>query len=108
MIDPAVTGDSIDWRHAAPGPDDRTPPLVTIAVPSLNQGRYLDDALASIFDQRLPVEVFVADGGSTDNTLEVIGRWEGRLRGWYSQPDGGQAAAVNTCIASGGRRLSTG
>lgn len=47
-------------------------PLVTIAVPSYNQGRFLDDALSSIFSQNVPVEVFVLDGGSSDNSVEII------------------------------------
>jgi GT2 family glycosyltransferase len=76
-------------------------PLITIAVPSLNQGRYLADALQSIFDQGLPVEVFLADGGSSDATLEVIGEFAPKLAGWRSHPDHGQAAAINECIARG-------
>lgn len=76
-------------------------PLVTIAVPSFNQGRFLDEALASIFQQDVPVEVFVLDGRSTDNSLEVIRKWEHRLAGWRSHADDGQAAAVNEGIAQG-------
>jgi glycosyltransferase involved in cell wall biosynthesis len=76
-------------------------PLVTIAVPSFNQGRFLDDALASIFQQAIPVEVFVLDGGSSDNSLEVIHKWEHRLAGWRSHVDGGQAAAINEGILQG-------
>lgn len=76
-------------------------PLVTIAVPSFNQGRYLSDALDSIFQQGLPVEVFVLDGGSSDNSLEVIHQREHRLAGWRSHADDGQAAAINEGIAQG-------
>ena len=78
-----------------------TPPIVTIAVPSYNQGRFLQDALSSIFDQGLPVEVFVADAGSTDCSLDVIKTFESRLAGWRSHPDRGQAAAINEGIARG-------
>lgn len=76
-------------------------PLVTIAVPSFNQGRFLDDALTSIFQQEIPVEVFVLDGGSSDNSVEVIRKWEHRLAGWRSGADDGQAAAINEGIAQG-------
>jgi glycosyltransferase involved in cell wall biosynthesis len=75
--------------------------LVTIVVPSFNQGRFLDDALTSIYDQNIPVEVFVMDGGSTDETLAVIEKWKTRLTGWRSQPDNGQAAAINEGISLG-------
>ncbi|WP_198407897.1 glycosyltransferase family 2 protein [Azoarcus olearius] len=74
---------------------------MTIAVPSYNQGRFLDAALASIFAQDLPLEVFVMDGGSTDGSVDVIRKWESRLAGWRSGPDGGQAAAINEGVASG-------
>ena len=76
-------------------------PLVTIAVPSFNQGWFLDDALASIFQQQVPVEVFVLDGGSTDNSVDVIRKWESRLAGWRSGADAGQASAINEGIAQG-------
>ena len=76
-------------------------PLVTLAVPSFNQGQFLEAALASIFAQNLPIEVFIADAGSSDNSLEVIERFSGRLAGWRSHKDGGQAAAINESISKG-------
>jgi hypothetical protein len=76
-------------------------PLVTIAVPSYNQGRFLDDALTSIFEQNVPVEVFVLDGGSSDNSVDIIRKWEHKLSGWRSHPDDGQAAAINEGVAQG-------
>ena len=76
-------------------------PLVTVAVPSLNQGEYLDAALASLFAQTLPIEVFVVDGGSTDASLAIIEKWSPRLAGWRSRKDAGQAAAINEAIAGG-------
>jgi glycosyltransferase involved in cell wall biosynthesis len=78
-----------------------TTPVVTIAVPSYNQGRFLDEALTSIFSQDVPVEVFVADGGSTDGSVDVIKKFENRLAGWRSYADRGQASAINECIAKG-------
>ncbi len=74
---------------------------VTVAVPSLDQGRWLGQALDSIFSQGIPVEVFVADAGSTDGSVEVIRRHESRLLGWRSHRDAGQAAAINEGVARG-------
>lgn len=77
------------------------PPRVSVAVPSCNQGRYLNQALESIFAQDVPVEVYVCDAGSTDESLDVIRAWEGRLAGWRSHADAGQAAAINEGVARG-------
>jgi glycosyltransferase involved in cell wall biosynthesis len=76
-------------------------PLVTIAVPSFNQARFLDQALSSIFDQQIPVEVFVMDGGSSDESIEIIRKWDHHLSGWRSYSDKGQSSAVNEGISQG-------
>lgn len=78
-----------------------TRPLVTVVIPCFNQGCFLNDALTSIFAQKVPVEVYVMDGGSSDNSVDVIHNWEGRLAGWRSHPDNGQAAAINEGMALG-------
>ncbi len=70
-------------------------PLVTVVIPNLNQGDFLESALFSIFSQKIPLEVFVMDGGSSDQSHTVIQRWESRLTGWYSGEDAGQSAAIN-------------
>lgn len=74
---------------------------MTIAVPSLNQGEYLDAALQSVFEQAVPIEVYVLDGGSTDETRQVLERWSPRLAGWWSGPDDGQSWAINRGIRLG-------
>lgn len=76
-------------------------PRVTVAVPSHNQGRFLDASLRSIFAEPVEKEVMLADAGSTDETSAVIDRWRSRLTWWRSAPDPGQAAAINEAIARG-------
>jgi glycosyltransferase involved in cell wall biosynthesis len=76
-------------------------PLVTVAIPSYNQAQYLEAALASVLAQDIPVEIFVADGGSTDGSVAILQRLAPRLAGWRSHPDRGQSAAINECIARG-------
>jgi glycosyltransferase involved in cell wall biosynthesis len=75
-------------------------PLVSIVVPSFNQGEFLAETLESIFSQDYAsVEVMVIDGGSTDGSQEIIERYAGRLASWRSGPDRGQADALNSGFA---------
>lgn len=76
---------------------DAGAPLVSVVVPSFNQGRYIGQTLASVLDQSYRnLELWVIDGGSSDATLAAVGRFAGdpRLR-WLSEPDRGQADAIN-------------
>ena len=69
-------------------------PRVFVVTPSLDQGRFLRDTIESVLSQDYPaLEYFVADGGSSDDSLDVLRSYGERVR-WRSAPDGGHAAAV--------------
>lgn len=77
-------------------------PRITLVTPNLNQGRYLEQAIRSVLDQGYPdLEYFVKDGGSTDGSLEILQRYSGRLSGWTTGKDAGQAAAIQEGFGEG-------
>ncbi len=81
--------------------------LVSIVTPSLNQARYLREAIESVRAQTYsPIEHIVVDGGSTDGTLDILSRVQD-LR-WVSEPDRGQSHALNKGFALARARSSAG
>lgn len=69
-------------------------PLVTVVTPSFNQGEFIGETIESVLGQDYPsIEYIVIDGGSSDTTLDILRRYDGRLQ-WDSGPDDGQSDAI--------------
>lgn len=85
-------------------PDGHEWPRITVVTPSFNQGQFIEETIVSVIGQGYPnLEYIIMDGGSTDNTVEIIKKYEKHISHWQSEKDGGQAAAINN-----GFRRSTG
>ena len=81
-----------------------TQPKISIITPSFNQAEFLEETIDSVLSQDYKnLEYIIIDGGSNDESIDIIKKHEKYLTYWVSEPDGGQSEAINK-----GLRLITG
>jgi glycosyltransferase involved in cell wall biosynthesis len=76
------------------------PPLFSVIINNYNYGRYIEEAIGSVFNQTFPqdgMEIIVVDDGSTDDTSERVKKYSGKIR-YIAKKNGGQASALNIGI----------
>lgn len=89
------------WTGQYPGVSEFTSngahwPRISIVTPSFNQGHYIEETIRSVLLQGYPnLEYIVIDGGSTDDTLEILHKYDPWITYWVSEADRGQTHAIN-------------
>lgn len=69
---------------------------ISIITPSFNQGQFIEQTIQSVINQNYAnLEYIIIDGGSTDNTIDIIKKYEKHITYWISEPDNGQSDAIN-------------
>src|ERR1700687_4131140 len=86
---------SAGMRAVSSSPVNEMLPTITIVTPSFNQGDFIEQTIRSVLSQNYPrLQYIIIDGGSTDCSRDVIGRYSTRLDYWVSEKDGGQPDAL--------------
>jgi glycosyltransferase involved in cell wall biosynthesis len=102
LPEPSATRTGWPWTETSPNIEGAGGewPRITVVTPSFNQGAYIEETLRSVLLQGYPnLEYIVIDGGSTDGSVETIRRYARWLDYWVSEPDRGQAHALNKGFA---------
>ncbi|MEH1863695.1 MAG: glycosyltransferase family 2 protein [Nostoc sp.] len=80
-------------------PDGSEWPKISIVTPNYNYGRFIEETIRSVLLQGYPnLEYIILDGGSTDDSIEIIKKYDKWLTYWVSEKDNGQASAINKGI----------
>ena len=74
--------------------------LIGIVIPSYNQGKYLERTIKSVLENKkhIDIKIAIVDGGSTDESVDIIKKYESEIDYWVSEKDKGQADAINKGI----------
>lgn len=71
-------------------------PLVTVVTPSYNQGQFIEETILSVLNQSYKnIQYIIVDGGSTDNTMEIVNKYRDRIDCIIHEKDKGQSDAIN-------------
>ena len=75
-------------------------PKISLITPSFKQGNFIENTITSVLNQEYPnLEYFIQDGGSQDETISILKKFEAKLTGWVSEKDTGQSQAINRGFA---------
>src|SRR4051794_36526007 len=81
-------------------PDGSPWPKISIVTPSYNQGHFIEETIRAVLLQGYPdIEFIIIDGGSKDNTVEILKKYAAFIAYWVSEKDNGQANALNKGFA---------